>query len=67
MIQQGRVKLGLKWEGKLEGSMMGYYASAYPTDPVQGGKKGDMSYYGTRESITVSAAVWVLRKGRDGN
>lgn len=42
-IREGTVKLGLRWESKLEPSMMGYYASSYPT---KDGKKGDQSYYG---------------------
>ncbi|KAK4690347.1 hypothetical protein P7C70_g9606, partial [Phenoliferia sp. Uapishka_3] len=42
-IAAGMVKLGLRWECPLESSMMGYYASAYPT---KDGVKGSQSYYG---------------------
>lgn len=35
-IAAGEVKLGLRWEGRLEPSMMGYYPSTYPSKLVQG-------------------------------
>ncbi|GAA5943340.1 hypothetical protein JCM1841_004805 [Sporobolomyces salmonicolor] len=42
-IAKGEHRLGLRWKGVMDTSMMGYYRSVYP---LKGGKEGEKAYYG---------------------
>ena len=41
-IPKGEHKIGFRWNGKLDTSMLGYYRSGYP---LKGGKEGEKAYY----------------------